>query len=303
MPIGYLTEGLYPALSAAGVLALLFVLITAHRAAYNLREMDEFIVLCALGVSAFTSLSCVFYPLANLYTMARQNPDLWSWLLHSDLHGAAIAEELKEGVLALRITSVAVGLNATRSLIEALRLDPLPTDKEAVKRLFRFKEAEQVDANDLPVFRNRFAQNTINLVQAGFYELNILLLWSIKFADRDSRTAIGPALLAWALFYIIDDWRIIFRLSLALKGRFMREHFRQIRNTNWIISLAGAWCAFKWSVFALVPYLACCFVLHRLILYVGYGIRGNWKIPGALDWKFFDQKMNHETGERNNLRP
>jgi hypothetical protein len=299
MPHGYLLEGLYPSLCAAGVLALLFVLITARRAAYNLREMDELTVLCGLGVSAFSSLCCVFYPLANLYTLARQNPDLWSWILHADLHGAAIAEELKEGVLALRVTSVAVGLNATRSLIEALRLDPLPTDKASVKQLFSYKEAEQVDANALPVFRNRFAQNTINLVQAGFYELNILLLCSIKFWDRDSTTAIGPALLAWALFYIIDDWRIIFRFSLALKGRFMREHFRQIRNTNWIIALAGAWCAYRWSIFALVAYLACCILLHRLILYVGYGIRGNWKIPGALDWKFFDQKMNHETGERN----
>ncbi len=292
MPLGYLTEGLGPSLVAAAILALIFMLITAHRAAYNLREVDEFIVLAALGLSAFTSLSCVFYPIANLLNLARHQTDFWQgWqALNKNL-----PEELKSGVLALRITSIAVGLNATRSLFEALRLDPLPTTKESTKRLFRYKEAEQVDADSLPVYRNRFAQTAINLVQTGFYELNILLLWTIKFADE---ATVASALLAWALFYIIDDWRIIFRLSLALKGRFMREHFRQVRNSNFVITAAGAWCAYKWSFFALVGYLICCFFLHRLILYVGYGMRGNWKIPGALDWKYFDQKMDHETGER-----
>ena len=298
MPFDYLTEGLYYSLAAAGILAVAFALITAHRAAYNLREMDEFIVLSALGVSAFTSLSCVFYPIVNLVIQAREVPDLWAWIKSSELHGPAMTLELKEGVLALRITSVAVGLNATRSLYESLRLDPLPTNSDDTKRLFRFREAEEVDTQALPVFRNRFAQNTINLVQTGFYQLNLLLLWNIKFSDRDTRLAIGPALLAWALFYIIDDWRIIFRLSMALKGRFMREHFRQIRNSNVVIALAGAWCAFNWHYLAIIPYVACCYVLHKLIRYVGYGIRGNWKIPGALDWTFFDKKMDHETGER-----
>jgi hypothetical protein len=292
--INYLTQGLPPSLAAAGILALIFMLITAHRAAYNLREMDEFIVLCALGLSAFTSLSCVFYPIANLLHFALLAPDLWGTLKH--LPDKRIPEELKSGVLALRVTSVAVGITATRSLFEALRLDPLPTNKEATKRLFRYKEAQQVDTDSLTVYRNRFAQTAINLVQTGFYELNILLLWNIKFKEDTSTAA--PALLAWALFYIIDDWRIIFRLSLALKGRFMPEHFRQVRNSNFIITLAGAWCAYRWSFIALIGYVICCIVLHRLLLYVGYGIRGNWKIPGALDWKFFDQKMDHHTGER-----
>ncbi len=292
MTFDYLDAGLHPAMLTAGLLALIFMLITAHRAAYNLREMDEFIVLCSLGVSAFTSLFCMFYPVANLFNLARQQPDLWASLQHLD---AAIRMELTQGVLAMRVTSMAVGINATRSLLEALRLDPLPTNQEATKRLYRFKEAEQVNANELSVYRNRFAQTAINLVQAGFYELNILLLWNLKLADISDT---GSLLLAWALFYIIDDWRIIFRLSLALKGRFMQEHLRQVRNTNWIITLAGAWCAWHWSFPGLVVYLFCSYVLHRLLVFVAYGIRGNWKIPGALDWKYFDEKVDHETGAR-----
>ena len=292
MPLGYLTEGLAGSLLTAGLLALIFMLITARRAAYNLRESDELIVLCSLALSAFTSLACVFYPVANLFNLARHQPDLWESLKHLE---PGLRLELASGVLALRVTSVAVGLAATRSLLEALRLDPLPSTPEATQRLFHFKEAVEIDTDNLTVHRNRFAQNALNLVQNGFYELNILLLWAIKFSGEST---LASALLSWALFYIIDDWRIIFRCSLALKGRFLKEQIRQISRTNWLITFAGLWCAWRWEGLAAIAYLACCYLLHRLLLYVAYGVQGNWRIPGALDWKFFDQKIDHQTGQR-----
>ena len=77
MPLGYLTEGLAGSLTTAGLLAFLFMLITAHRAAYNLRQSDELIVLFSLALSAFTSLACVFYPIANLINLARDQANLW----------------------------------------------------------------------------------------------------------------------------------------------------------------------------------------------------------------------------------
>ena len=292
MPPGYLMEGLAGSLTTAGLLAVLFMLITAHRAAYNLRESDELLVLFSLALSAFTSLACVFYPIANLINLARDQANLWESLKHLE---PQLRTELASGVLALRVTSVAVGLTATRSLLEALRLDPLPSTAEATKRLFQFKEAVEIDADALSVHRNRFAQTALNLVQSGFYELNILLLWAIKFT---SESTLASALLVWALFYIIDDWRIIFRFSLALKGRFLKTHLRQVSRTNWLITLAGTWCAWQWSGIASVLYLACCYLLHRLLLYVAHGVQGKWRIPGALDWKFYDQRIDHSTGER-----
>jgi hypothetical protein len=294
MPQNYLVQGLAGSLLTAAVLALVFMLITAHRAAYNLRESDELVVLCSLAVSAFTSLACVFYPLANLINIAREQADLWDALSikHLEPH---LRAELASGVLALRVTSIAVGLHATRSLLEALRLDPLPSTPEATQRLFQYQEAVEIDADALSVYRNRFAQTALNLVQSGFYELNILLLWSIKITTDSTLAA---SLLAWALFYIIDDWRIIFRCSLALKGRFIREQLRQVARTNWLITFAGAWCAWRWSGLVAVVYVACCYLLHRLLLYVAYGVQGHWRIPGALDWKFYDQQIDQATGER-----
>jgi hypothetical protein len=297
MDLSYLSLGLAGSLSTAGILAFLFMLITARRAAYNLRESDELIVLLSLSLSAFTSLACVFYPLANLFQLARQQADLWQAV--KDIE-PALRNELSSGVLALRITSVAVGINATRSLFEVLRLDPLPSEPAAAKRLFHFREASLLGTEALTVYRNRFAQTAINLVQSGFYELNLALLWSIKFVSGSS---LASALLAWAIFYVIDDWRIIFRFSMALKGRFMREHLLQVSRTNWLISIAGVYCALEWSWLVMIGYVICGFALHRLLLYVGYGIHGKWKIPGALDWRFYDQKIDHTTGERKISQP
>ena len=297
MPTGYLTEGLTISLVSAGSLALIFMLITAHRAAYNTRELDECIVLISLGLSAFTSLVCVIYPITNLALLAHQQQDLWKSMHQIDPY---IRYELSTGVLALRITSVAVGFTATRSLWDALRLDPLPATPDAAKPLYQYTEAISAGTEALPVYRNRFAQTAINLVQSGFYELNILLLWMIKLLHKDSAAV---ALLSWALFYIIDDWRIIFRFSLALKGRFMREHIRQVNRTNWLIMFAGLWCAWSWSPIACFFYFLCAALLYRLILYVGYGMLGSWRIAGALDWKFYDQIIDHATGQRKAAPP
>lgn len=290
----YLTKGLSESLLAAGILSLIFLLITARRCAYNLRQADERLVLTSLGLSAFSSLACVLYPLTNLAFLAHESGS-WKEIFFSAEKG--LPHELSLGILALRVTSVAVGLNATRGLIEVVRLDPLPASPEVAKRLFYYKEAEALETAELSVYRNRFAQTAINLVQSGFYELNILLLWCIKLSSDGS----GPssALLAWALFYIIDDWRIIFRFSLALKGRFLKEHLRQLSRTNWLITFAGVWCAWLWGHLpAVVVYLLCAHILRRLLLNVQYGENGNWQIPGALDWKFFDSKLDHATGER-----
>ncbi len=288
----YLLAGVEWSLAGAGGLAVIFALVTAKRGAYNLRESDEMVMLLSLGLSAFTSFMCLFYPVLNLVALLRANDLVIPTMTVLESH---IKAELSAGVLPLRVTSVAVGFTTMQSLWEVLRLDPLPSTPERRRELFDYPESVETDTQSLGVARNRFAHATVNLVQSGFYELNLLLLWGIKLTGSHNTAS---ALLAWALFYIIDDWRIMFRFSLALKGRFLVAHQRQVVLTNWLITCAGAWCAWKWSPLVVAPYLAGLWLLHRLLRHVRDGAKGSWRVPGALDWSFFDVRVDHATGHR-----
>jgi len=146
----------------------------------------------------------------------------------------------------------------------------------------------------MTTYRNLFAHLFVNIVQSAFYQLSIVLLFA---ADAFGISSITTVMLSFLLFYIADDWRMIFHYSLALKGRILRFHAWQIWISNIAITILGLFCAFQLSLIALIVYTILSYVTWRLLLFVAAGVEGDMTVINAVGWRWFQRNLNPITGE------
>lgn len=253
-------------------------------------DLDEWLLFAGVTLSTAASVACVLLPAVNLAFNIWQNP-----LLHAyeDLL-ALVRSEFASGVFPLRVTAVLVGAQAIRSLIKIGMTKAYCFKPEDWKQLFEFPEAAEVPAlPPMTAYRNRYAQQFLNLTQSGFYEAAILVLWVLNL--RSTRVPAAAAL-AWLLFYIVDDWRVINHYGTAFKGRIIRRHVKQVWLTNTAIFVLAATCAYHLSLTALLVYLAGTYFIVRLLLLLMNGVEGNLIIIDALNWVYINQRFDQTTG-------
>lgn len=254
-------------------------------------ELDDLLLFGGVLVSTAASVACVLVPSLNLALNLIQNPDLHNyWNVF-----ALIRAEFASGVFPLRVTAVLVGLQAITSLLKIATTSAFHLKPEDWKQLFDFAETTSVpELPPIPAYRNRFAQYVLNATQCGFYEAAMVVLWWLNI---ESRRIPAAAVLAWLLFYIVDDWRIMNHYSTAFKGRLLRRHARQVWMTNVAILLLAAYCAYHLGVLVLVAFLGASYAILRLLLLLINGFEGAMSIVNALNWPYIYKRYDQTTGK------
>jgi hypothetical protein len=142
--------------------------------------------------------------------------------------------ELKNGVLAMRLTSITLGFTFIMTLKKLIRMTPFP-DSKTEQEYSNYKEADLIGLSSQPR-RNRFEHYFLNLTQSSFYSLILTVLWILYLLGIDSLSSI---LLSYFLFLIIDEWTIVFDYSLRLRGYIIRWHFIKVLILNITLLVTG----------------------------------------------------------------
>jgi hypothetical protein len=207
---------------------------------------------------------------------------------------AAVRQELSSGVLALRAVSLTVAFSAIRSLLAILRLPIFVSSFESPKPLYDFPEEKDLQLDiELKVYRNRAAHMFLNVVQNGFYLAGVILLW---IANISGFNLLSVALLSWVLLYVVDDWRIVFRYSLALKGRILPHHGRFFKLSNIGIASCALVAAWQMSWIACAVYFSCVIIIGFLLRLLADGEASGLDIIDAINWRWWQKDRDPYTG-------
>ncbi|GAB4049407.1 hypothetical protein [Spirosoma litoris] len=117
--------------------------------------------------------------------------------------------EISSGLLTLRISSLVILFDLIRFLFSEIF---------NLQIMFYWLGLKFVRRDKLHIGVNVFSYmnySTVYFAQIGFYVLTMLVLW--HFAKISYQSVIVN-LLNWALFFIIDDWTIIYNYSKTFRG-------------------------------------------------------------------------------------
>jgi len=284
--------GLYFSMILSGVVGFLFTLYYIISSASDFFGEDDFIINLSIFITTIINSFCVIYPLANLFYN-------YYHLEHKDLFHfiSFLRPEFSSGIIALRVTSLIVGIYSFKSLLESTKYAYFINTPDEVKKVFNFPETkdELEITTELDPFRNRLAHLFLNILQYGIFQLGIIILW---VSNLFGESTIYTAGLAWLIFYFVDDWRIIFTYSMSLKGRILKSHRRKILVINIVIVLLGGVNAYFVNWIALCVYIISSYFIIRLWLLLKRGVVGNMIIVTPLDWQWFNNEYNFKTGEK-----
>lgn len=177
--------------------------------------LNIFVLFC-FGVGVSISSFLVIYPLLNLILQK-----FWSLELYRN--------EISQGTLALRITSLLLGFNFLKSLYnfweDILRNNQNNQKKPMINFLGLQEISSVMDEDDI---------NVVLVSQNLIYGAVTLLLWIFIFL---SKSFLELRVVTWGLFFIVDDWAIISENLVALKGRVLKSHKLRIVFFNALLSI------------------------------------------------------------------
>jgi hypothetical protein len=194
-----------------------------------------------------------------------------------------ISAELRSGLLPARISSILVGAEGLRITQEVSSFEQRRDIEELAMEFPEVAELRKVSIQE--VYRNRHAHLFLGIFQTGFFLWATFVYWA---TTQRTSANIWPTLLAFALFFVIDDWRTIFGLSLALKGQIPQGQVVSVWIFNAALLLLGAASLFQVSSLLATVLV---FVGAALLFYSGYfwfGYQVPWLttyFTGTLDWK------------------
>ena len=167
--------------------------------------------------------------------------------------------------------------------------------EDKVKKLFYFEEFEELNIKShIDTFRNKMAHYYLNIVQNSFFLLSVGILWIEFYVDKQD---VWSIILSYTLFYITDDWKLIFKYSLALKGRILKKHVSQIVFFNVIIAVLAIKNSFSIHWILGIVYLVLVLFTVRLILFLMVGFEGLMTDVSSLNWKDTNRWYDEWTGE------
>lgn len=178
----------------------------------------------------FSSFNLIFSIVNGYYNFSTNRNDLTM----------NIFNEIKSGVFAQRLTSISLGISFLVSVIKFSKHTPFPNDEKKAEYLV-FSEALKYDVN-YKAKMNSYEFNFLGITQQAFYVFILSLLWLMTIKSGEFNGEIAPMLLAYALFYIVDDWTIIFKHSVILKGNFLKNYNIWIWILNLAIIILGLFC-------------------------------------------------------------
>lgn len=287
----YLT--IVPVLFISGILAGLHAFIVSIKGFYGLEEFREIVILGAVFIITFISIFCLIYPISN--TLMNFKPYImnYSFIRIREL----LLFEISTGILPLRITSFTIGLNNTITILKTINLEQgHPYNEDSVKELFYFKEFQELKIDSkIESYRNRMAHLYLNISQNTIYLMAALILWISFYLNIHT---IITVLLSYTLFYIADDWKIIFKYSLAIKGRILKCHSNKIIFFDLLILLQSVYCLYSIYWTLIIFYLVLMFFPVRLLVLQFFGIEGHFDLNDSINWKYFDKEYDEWTGKR-----
>ena len=184
-----------------------------------------------------------------------------------DNFSETVLNELSNGVLAMRFSSITLGYSVIITLRKITRMTPFP-NKKTEKEYKNYNEATKIGLPYFQTTRNRFEHYFLNLTQNSYYSLVLTSLWILYFYEIDS---ISSVLLSYFLFMIIDDWTIIYSYSLRLKGLIINSHFIKILVLNIVLLITGIISTSEIFILQITFSLFALFIL--IINYLNYSKR------------------------------
>lgn len=162
-------------------------------------------------ITYFSSLAFI-YPILNL---------VYNYEIIS---GNWLDQELANGLIGLRISSVIIGITSLIYTIETVTSESLFSSKRILTKQGKFQEL-----SNLSIHISGEDLNYIIIGQYGFYLLIIIMLWISSILDCSNTLLL---IINWALFFIIDDWAIISRYAIETNGRIFSTHRIRINIFN-----------------------------------------------------------------------
>lgn len=142
--------------------------------------------------------------------------------------------EIKNGVIAIRLTSITLGISFVSLVFKLAKNTPFPNENKKEEYL-DYKESRKFLVNCTPKM-NSYEFNFLGVTQKAFYLFILSVLWLFTIKNFKSDYSF---LLSYALFYIVDDWLIVFRHSIILKGHIVKWHNIRIWLMNFLIVVLG----------------------------------------------------------------
>ena len=197
---------------SVGIGIIFLIAIFIYYILYEENNIGTFfgVLLISLGVCISSFL--LIYPLYNL-------------ILQDFLNLEFYHNEISQGTLALRITSLLLGFNFLKSLYNFI--------ENKIKETQEKLTASYPELVEIVSFIKDDFINFIIVTQNLIYAAIVLLLWIFIFL---SKSLFELRIVSWGLFFIIDDWAIISDNLIALKGRILKWHRLRILFFNGLLS-------------------------------------------------------------------
>ena len=151
------------------------------------------------------------------------------FLVESDRYewGTLLSNEFENGRFGLRVASVIIGVNGLIAVLRFTRAERLGGPNQVTPCGDR--EVEELSDSVDPVSLDHMLFS-----QYGIYVYSITGLWIFSIMGRDNT---AMAVLGWALFFIVDDWAIIYGYVRIFKGRILLSHRLRLVVFNLFISI------------------------------------------------------------------
>lgn len=145
-----------------------------------------------------------------------------------------ILNEVKSGILAQRLTSISLGIAFLKTVVKFAKDTPYPNEIKLNKyRVFDSSEDYKVNCESK---MNSYEFNFLGITQQAFYVFVLSVLWYLTIRKHNDTYSM---LLSYSLFYIVDDWMIVFKHSLILKGNIIKPYNLRIWIFNIVIVTLG----------------------------------------------------------------
>jgi hypothetical protein len=228
--------GVYESVITVGILELGFCGFALWVILKGVSDLGETVlfIFVVLFFTVLISLGCfaIIFPITNIILQH------WNTTEHKQL----LKEELSNGILLVRVTSVYLGVKAffimfyEFTFIKIL-MDKLPHKLAFIVRyligfLTRVRMTGYTEIDNLPYHIPESMLVLYITFQYFYYLLVITVIW--LFAAHNIHTTY-TFFVNLVLFFITDDWIIISDYLSALKGRILRGHFRRVMGVNFLL--------------------------------------------------------------------
>lgn len=263
------------AVAVAVVLGLILAFSLLSRGRRFIEGAHEWFFLIVRCIVPFFSVFSIVYPVIELLFVRFLSVSEWSWY-------EIVSAELKSGLLPARISSILIGAQGLAASLDSTIFDREHGIEDNAKHYPEIVNLRTITIES--IFRNRHAHLLLGVFQSGFYLWSMFVYWTATDQDPNS---LWPTVLAFALFFVIGDWRIIFKFSLYLKGQIPPEPMRVIWITN---ALLFIFSALSLKVFSLTAWLGVMALGVAILFYSFYFSFGSPEalanhFSGTLDWR------------------